>query len=297
MPTFQTNIAEELEPGLREIVGTGFREQPTFYDQLVRVSDSDKAAEHILEFNYYGSPAEKPEGVPMATDEVKEGGKKNISHKVFALAAEFSWEALSDEKYGMLKGAGRELGRSMRHLLEIRGHLPYTDGFSAETTIDGRPVFDTAHVHLKTGGTWSNRAATDLTLAAVQQVFTDFMNLEDGTGKKIVMSPELLAVPPESWVTATQILQTTVGEPFGAENTKNVVAGKLKLLVDPYLNDTDSWFVRSSLSDINAHFFFRERPMMDSWDDKKSRISATAIIVRVGHGVSIPYGMYGSPGA
>jgi len=296
MPTLQGNIAEQLEPGVREIVGYEYASVPAMYSRLVRVSDSDKAAEHILDFNYFGLPALKAEGQPMATDEVKEGRKKNISHDVFALAAEFSWESLRDEQYGRLAGAARELGKSMRELIEIRGHLPYTDGFATELAIDNLSVFNTAHINLKTGTTYSNRAATDLTLAAIQQIFTDFMNLTDGTGKHIAMVPELIAVPPESWVTASQILNTQL-EPYTANNTINVVKGKLELMVDPYLPDTDSFFVRSSMSNINAHFFFRERPMQDSWDDKKSRISAIAIIVRVGHGVSDPRGLYASPGA
>jgi hypothetical protein len=296
MPTFQGNIAEQLEPGIREIVGDGFREVESFYPRLVRVSDSDKAAEHILEFNYFGMPALKSEGRPMATDEVVEGPKKNISHIVYALAAEFSWEALSDEKYGKLKGAARELGKSMRELIEIQGHMLYNDGFTTETAIDGLSVFNTAHVNRKLGNTWSNRVATDLTLGSIQQMFTDFMNMTDGTGKHIVMRPEMLIIPPETWVTAGQILETAL-EPFTTDNTKNVVAGKLQTIIDPYITDTDSWFVRASMSDINAHFFFRERPMQDSWDDKKSRISAFATIVRIGRGVSDPHGLYGSPGA
>lgn len=263
---------------------------------MVRVSDSDKAAEHILEFNYFGLPQPKSEGQPMATDDVVEGPKKNISHTTFALAAEFSWEALRDEKYGMLKGAARELGKSMRELLEVKGHLIYNDGFSTETAIDGLSVFNTAHINRKLGTTWSNRAAVDLGYTAVQQVFTDFMNLVDGTGKHIVLQPEKLYVPPESWVMAKQLFESTL-EPFTTDNTANVVKGKLSVVVDPYITDTDSWFVRASMSDINAHFFFREHPMQDSWDDKKSRISAFAIICRIGWGVSDPHGLYASPGA
>ncbi len=295
-PTFQSNIAEELEPGIREIVGDSYRAVDSFYPKLVRVSDSDKAAEHILEFNYFGLPAFKPEGVPMATDEVKEGAKKNISHKTYALAAEFSWEALRDEKYGQLKGAARELGKSMRELIEIQGHMLYNDGFTTETAIDGLSVFNTAHTNLKLGTTWSNRVNADLSLAGIQDLFTNFMNMTDGTGKHISMMPEVLVIPPESWVLAGQLLDTQL-EPFTTDNTTNVVKGKLKTIVDPYITDTDSWFARASMSDINAHFFFREHPMQDSWDDKKSRISAFAVIVRIGRGVSDPRGLYGSPGA
>lgn len=296
MPTFQSAVSEQLEPGIREIVGAEYTAVESMYSRLVRVSDSDKAAEHILEFNYFNLPAEKAEGQPMATDEVKEGPKKNISHRVYALAAEFSWEALRDEKYGQLAGASRELGKSMRELIEVKGHEVYTNGFATETSIDGVPVFSASHINRKLGTTYSNLASTDLTLAAVQQVFTDFMNLTDGTGKHIAMVPELIVVPPESWVTAGQIFNTQL-EPFTADNTTNVVRGKMEVMVDPYLPDTDSWFVRSGMSNINAHFFFRERPMQDSWDDKKSRISAFAIIVRIGWGVSDPRGLYASPGA
>ena len=260
------------------------------------MSESKKAAEHILEFNYFDLPGEKFEGQPMATDEIKEGRKRNISHRVFALAAEFSWEALSDEQYGRLKSAGRELGRSMRELNEIKGHIMLNDGFSAELAIDGLSVFNTAHVNLKLGTTYSNRAATDLTLGALEQMYVDFMLLTDGTGKRIRMRPEMLICPPETWATAAKLLETMT-EPFTANNTKNVMAGKVQYLVDPYVNDTDSWFVRTSLSETNSHFFFRDRPMQDSWDDKKSRISAFAIIERIGWGTSDPRGWYGSPGA
>lgn len=294
----QANIAEELEPGIRELVGDGFRMQPDFTSQLVRVSDSDKAAEHILEVNSLGLPSRKDEGQPMATDKVVEGPKKNISHNTYALAAGMSWEALRDEKYGRLKRMAQELGRSMAEFLNIQGHAIYNDGFSAETAIDGAAVFSASHINRKLGSTWSNLASTDLTYTALQDMFTSFMNMTDGTGKKIIMMPEKLIIPTESWIQAKQLFGSDK-EPFVTDNTINVLTGdkKLSILVSPYLNDTDSWFVRGPLSDINAHFFFRERPMQDSWDDRSARVSYFAIIVRIGWGVSDPHGLYGSAGA
>jgi len=294
--TLSGDIAEELEPGIRELVGDGFREVEPFFDKLVRVSDSDKATEHILEFNYFGLPSLKTEGQAMASDEVKEGPKKNITHKTYALAAEFSWEALRDEKYGKLKGAARELGKSMRELIEVKGHLLYNDGFTNELAIDGVSVFNASHIQLKTGSTYSNLASADLTLAGIQAIFTNFMNLVDGTGKHMSLVPEALIIPPEYWVTAGELLESRL-KPGGQNNDINVVQGKLATIVDPYITDTDSWFARAPMNDINAHFFFRERPMQDSWDDKKSRISAFAIIVRIGWGVSDPRGLFASPGA
>lgn len=296
MATFQGNIAEQLEPGVREIVGDGFRSRPAFYTDMVRVSDSDKAAEHILEFNYFGLPSIKPEGAPMATDDVKEGRKKNISHTVFALAAEFSWEALSDEKYGKLKASAKELGKSMNEFLNIQGHKIYNDGFSAETAIDGLSVFNTAHVNLKTGTTWSNRAAIGLSQTALQDAVTAFTNMTDGTGKKIMMNAERLFIPPELAFTAKELLDSEL-QPYSADNTVNAAKGLMTYTINPYINDTNAWFIRAPLSDINAHFFFRERPMQDAWDDRKSRVSAFAVLVRIGWGVSDPRGLYSSPGA
>jgi len=296
--TYQANIAEELEPGIRELVGDGFKMHPEIFSKLVRVSDSDKAAEHILEVNSLRLPSLKYEGQPIATDKVIEGPKKNISHTVWALAAGMSWEALRDEKYGRLKRTARDLGRSMAELLNIKGHVIYNDGFSGETAIDGVSVFSASHVNRRLGTTWSNLASTDLTYTGIQDMFTNFMNMTDGTGKKIMMMPELLAIPPEYWVTAKQLFGSDK-EPFIADNTINVLTGdkKLSVLISPYFNDTDAWYARSSLSDINAHFFFRERPMQDSWDDRSARVSYFAIIVRIGWGVSDAHGLFGSPGA
>lgn len=298
MAILQGNIAEQLEPGLREIVGDVFREKESYYSQLLNVTDSQKAAEHFLEFNYFGLPAVKTEGQPIALDEVKEGAKKNVSHTTYALAAEVSWEALKDEQYGRLKNIGRELGRSMRERIEVAGHMVYNDGFATgnETTIDGVSVFNASHVNLKDGSTWSNLSTADLTVAAMQTMFQDFMNLTDGTGKKIAMTPECLVVPPESWVNVGEIFQTAL-LPYSADNTINVLKGKMKTLIDPYINDTDSWFVRAPLSDVDAHFMFRERPMQDSWDDKKSRTSAFAIISRFSYVAVEAHGLYGSAGA
>jgi hypothetical protein len=294
----QASIAEELEPGIREFVGEGFKSRPELYTSLVRVSDSDKAAEHILEVNDLGLPSEKDEGQPIATDSVIEGPKKNISHRVFALAAGMSWEALRDEKYGRLKRASTALGRSMVELLNIKGHILYNDGFSAETAIDNVAVFSASHINRKLGTTWSNLGSTDLTYTGVQDVYTNFMNMTDGTGKKAMMMPDTLAIPPEYWVTAKELFGGDK-QPYVADNTVNVLSGdkKLTTFITPYLNDTDSWFVRAPLTDINAHFFFRERPMQDSWDDRSARVSYFATIVRIGWGVSDPHGLWGSPGA
>lgn len=296
--TYQANIAEELEPGISELVGDGFRMHPEIFSKLVRVSDSDKAAEHILEVNSILLPSKKDEGQPMATDKLIEGPKRNISHSVYALAIGASWEALRDEKYGRLKRSSTDLGRSMAELLNIKGHVIYNDGFSGETAIDGLPVFSASHINRRLGNTWSNLGATDLTYTGVQDMFTTFMNMTDGTGKKIMMMPQALAIPPEYWIAARQIFGSDK-EPFVADNTINVLTGdkKLSVIISPYFNDTDAWYVRAGLNDINAHFFFRERPIQDSWDDRSARVSYFAIIVRIGWGVSDPHGLWASPGA
>jgi hypothetical protein len=295
--TTSGSIAEELEPGLMGVMGAHFKTQPTFFDSMLQVGDYDRAVAHILEANYFSVAATKTQGKPMATDTYVEGRKKNITFNTVALAAEVTWEALEDEQYGQLKKFGRELAKSIREKIEIDGHKPYTDGFSAETAVDTLSVFNTAHVNLKNGTTWSNRSAADFSYAAAQQVITDFMNLLDGTGKHIVLRPEMFYFPPESWVVAEEILGSAKGEPYSTDNTKNVMYGKMAWKVDPFITDTDSWFARAGIGDLDAHFLWRAHPMMDSWDDKKSRVSTFATLARYGYGVGDPHGMYGSPGA
>jgi hypothetical protein len=130
---------------------------------------------------------------------------------------------------------------------EKRAAAIFNNGFTTETTPDGLPLFDAAHV-LKSGATARNELATaaDLSATSLTQALVDLQNqtkLESGQ-LAAPITDLILYVPPDLEFMADRILESA-GLPGVADNDRNPIKSRRswKLIVNPYLTDTDAWFI------------------------------------------------------
>ena len=71
---------------------------------------------------------------------------------------------------------------------------------------------------------------------------TSMMKLRDDSGNALGIKPDTLVVPPDLQWTAMELLESTY-DPNGERMASNVLKGKLQLIVSPYLEDTNNWFL------------------------------------------------------
>jgi len=131
----------------------------------------------------------------------------------------------------------------------LGGNDPINDS-SGDLIYDSKAFFDTDHPRTIGDTTYSNFTSNALTADAagitnLQSALTlmEYTNAYDNAGTRIMIRPNLLVVPPSLRFTAEEILTTTQGKPYVATNETNVMSGILNMVVWPWLDDSDGWFV------------------------------------------------------
>lgn len=149
------------------------------------------------------------------------------------------------------------------------------DGF----IYDGLPFFDTAHASLA-GTTYSNHTASRaLTADNLETTVTTYTgtNNRDERDERIFLMPEYLMVPTDLRITAAEILESEL-KPGVSTNEINAQRGIMSRIVNPYLTDTDGWFIGSRAA---VHVFDSGAPEFRTWFDENTQtiwVSATTYL-------------------
>lgn len=291
-----------LWPGVKVWFGKSYKEMPKAYEAYFQTETSDKAYEEIAEAYGFGLAAAKAEGASIQYDSDGEGYKTRFTNVTYGLGYIVTREAIEDNQYRMLsERRSTELARSMGATKCIVHANVLNDGFTANGG-DGVPLFSAAHP--TRGANQSNLlTAADLSEAGLESAATEIMLMENARGIKIGAKPKTLVIHPSEWANATRILQSDLqsGASTDTTNTNNVNALKVKgivnqVVMDPYLTDTDAWFLTTDIPYGLLSFSRRamEFKQDNDFDTENAKAKATERYA-VGH--ADWRGVFGSAGA
>ena len=256
MTTATGNFPELLWPGIKEIWGMNYKKYKPLWSRALTTVRSDKAFEKFQGVTGLGLAAIKPEGESVTFVDPLQGFQKEAVNVTYGLGAIVTREMYEDEQYTYINSLPKMLAESLRQTQEIIGALPFNNGFGSATTADGVSFFNASHPNVG-GGTQSNMpsVASDLSQASLEQAKTDLMGFKDERGLRINVMAKKLLVAPANWAVAEKILGTK--QAVGSnDNDINPVAGMVELIVNPYLTDSDAWFL---LTDVDMGAIFVRR--------------------------------------
>jgi len=246
-------------PGLFALAVDAFKELPEIWRSLVKVKPSKRAYEENTFYAGFGYVPEKPEGEPMAYDDMIQGPTKRWTHKTYALGARITDEAIDDDLYDVFSSIPTELGRSARETLNVLVHDMFNNGTA--TTYhdcgDDLELFSTAHIRLG-GGTWSNLLApgVDLSASSLQSMIDNLETTTDGRNKRMGIKATYLLVPTALSWKAKELLNSGY-DPENDTNAVNTIKERnLQLIVSPYLTDTNAFGL---IADKNPLIAFERR--------------------------------------
>lgn len=295
MAASTAGFAEELKPGLREIIGTSFDGRESYYTSLMSVETTDRNYEEYLAATGLPVAVDKAELAPIQSFDPKEGSKVTVTPSVSGIGFEVSEEAWEDDLYqgrgSAIRAAGSGLADSLIEKVELEAHSLYSsDAFDGTITVlpNSQALYATAHTPVTgaMGPNQSNRAATDaaLTMTSYRAMLTQFRKYKNDQGLRIpgFTRPEKLVVGPDlEWV-AMEI----VGNPWrindeydytdatqegtvAKSDVANVSKGKTSVMVDPYITSATEWYGIAPKNWLK--FLWRWRPRMDAFDDRRAR--------------------------
>ena len=297
MTTTTGNFADLLWPGLADLWGHEYARWSPIWKEVFTVKQSNKAYEKEQGVTRLGLAAIKNEGAPSLFTDPLQGFAKEYLNVTYALGAVVTREMAEDDQYNYINTIPGMLSDSMSETIETVNTNHINNGYTAGFTgPDGVILFSASH-NLAAGGTYSNILATasDLTQTAIEQSLIDISNWVDDMGLRINLKAVKLLVPTALQFTARKIMETQ-NEVGSADNTKNVIAGSLQVIVSPYLTDTDQWQIITNAKNGLTHYD-RRAPQMERDNEFSTQNLQMLTTMRFASGWTDAHGVFGSPGA
>lgn len=295
-----TGFAPLLSPGLHKIFQGHLKRKPLTYRQWMNVQTSDMAFEDDYVISGTGPVPLKQESVTTALDDPNEGDTRRYTHDPYALGYSISRELKDDDLYGAAKKASRALADSVSQRIQVASFGVLNNGFTTTVaTWDALALFSTVHTLAKSGGTQANRPAAeiDLDLSGLQTASDAIANMVGHEGFPLNLSGRLLICHNNSRWMARELTESEL-KPHTVNNEINAILGEgIQYLASPFITDTDSWFLLCPPDDHSLTFFWRKKPIYESWDDPSTGDTTNQVYMRLSAGATDHFGIYGTQGA
>lgn len=246
-----------LLPGVKAFFGQKYREVPTVWNRIFETGTSDRAYEEIVEERGFGLAQIKGEGQSVPYDTTSEGPTARFTHVNYALGFIVTEEEVDDNLYGdKAFNRASALARSMRITKEIvHANVLNRSQDNAYVGSDGQPLV--SDNHSTPAGLFSNKlTGADLTEASLEDAMIKIANMKDARGLNIMARAVKLVVSPSEMFNAYRILNA-MGRPGVNTNDPNAIKDMgmaPQVIVNPYLDDADGWFLITDIDQGLLHF-------------------------------------------
>ena len=300
MAISRNQLVKELEPRLNALFGLEYKQYENQAADIFTTESSDRAFEEEVMLSGFAQAQVKPEGGGVVYDNAQETFTARYTNETIALAFAITEEAIEDNLYDRLASRyTKALARSMAQTKQVKGAVPFNNGFAGFTSGDGQPLFSTAHPTI--AGTVSNTLATaaDLNETSLEQSLIDINAFTDERGLKIAAKGMKMIIPSALQFTAERLM-ASAGRTGTADNDINAIKSMGMIpqgySVNNYLTDTDAFYFITDVPNGMKHF---ERTPMTTkmegdFDTGNVRYKARERYV---FGVSDYRGVFASPGA
>lgn len=297
-------LYDSVRKDVMVVMSAQLRETEAYWRQYYNIKSSSRKFERVHTTVPFGDVPEKAEGAPYTMDSLRGGYTKDFTHVEFGLGFEYTQTAREDDEQGMLTQGARWLAFSARQVQEKRAARPFNNGFTTELTPDGVSWFNTAHVLRSGGGTWRNQLSTDadLSVNSLVDVLTDMQTeTKDEAGHLAapITGLTLLAHPSNEFL-GSRILQSGGLQGTG-DNDLNTIRTRRnwRQIYNPYLTDTDAWFVGATDKNRHALCTYTRVPItvMPVREDSRTGNLIIKVRFRQSWGVWSPVNWFGTSGA
>lgn len=291
--------ASLLLPGLRSVFYKTYEEMPGQFDKLFKVKTSTKAQEFELGMGDFSPWTERVNETDNVNyQKIGEGLKRTYTHKEFASGFAVGKRLYEDELYNVINQMPEDLARAGRSKVETDASTLFNNAFKVANPIyDGLPLLSKTHRYESEAigaGTGSNLVEGELSPESLKEAITLMRSTTDSAGKKILLAPDTLVVPPALEWYANELMKST-HIVDSDQNNINSLAGKLKIVVYDYLTSDTAWFLLDSKRH-KLQFFWRIKPDFTKGNDTDNFVAKYNGRMRYSFGASDWRGIVGSDG-
>ncbi len=298
------SLPKLLWPGIKDIHGVEYSQQPKTFEGLFTEVSSDKAWEDYVTVTGFVSARAKAEGQGMTFDDQAQGPTTRIVNTTYALGYIVTMEEIDDNLYAKVsKTRAKANAISMVQAQEVNMHLFYNRAFtSGYVGGDGVTLASTAHP-LQGGGTYANRpvAGAPLSEASLEDALISIMGYVDDKGLNISVKPKKLVVPRQQVFTAERLLKS-VYQPGTANNDINAInmMGSIPegCISSVYLTSPNAWFIRTDAGNSGYGMIYQNRKPVefDTDNEFNTKNFMAGSVQRYGGGWDDARGLWCTPG-
>ena len=291
-----------LIPGILNLFGMHYKQHKSVFDKIYERKSSSQNFEEAVLLQGLGVANRKGEGDAIALDSYRQAAARRTVHTVWGKAMKVTMEQFKDNLHmNVAQVAAKELAKSLFHAKEINAAALFNNATSTSAPYvgwDGLALLDTAHT-TGVGGTFTNKASTDLSELALEQSVIDIMGWigYDGLRVNVNTSNLKLLLPRQEVFNAHRILKSELRSGT-AENDANALndMGIVSSIVPwVFLTDTDAWFIITG--ERGLCYYDRQEPQIHNYMEDTTMDQVYQIYERYSFDHFDPHAVYGSPGA
>ncbi len=298
-PFTRANATALYERGLRHVCFQEFKLASDMYDELYNVDGSVKSTETDAVVAGLGTFPLKGEGQAPTFDNIVQAYTKVYTHLTYALGYKITWEARSDELYGVTARMFKELGRMAAVTQAILRMAPFNNSSATQYAADGTnyPMLSLTH-YRQDGGTWSNKLSSgaDLDRASLEAGLLQWdAQMVDLRGNKTMTLPKYLLVGIDDRFQGQRLLNSIL-QPGTALNDTNPLHNLgLKLIVSKHMTNDGRWYLIGDPSETTLQWWNRTKLTVDNETEGVGSGNLLEVAkFRVSSGLTTPAGLFGS---
>lgn len=256
-----------LQEGIEEIFGDKYDEHPAKWPAIFDSKTSNKAFSLNVQVEGFGQAREKDENTGAAFDDFAQGFTPKYINKTWALGFIMTEEAIDDQLYDQGTEKAEALAFSITTTKEIEGANVLNNAVDTNVIMpggDGLPLLSTAHINGPSGGTYSNKLAVDADFeeASLEDLLIIIGNTTNPRQLQIALEAIKLIGAVENQFEFQRVLMSVLRSDT-ANNDTNAVrdmnAVRDGFSINPYLSDTDAWFLKTNVPKGLTYYTRRAR--------------------------------------
>ena len=239
-----------LYPGIHAWFGVKYKEYGDLWTKLFEVRKSNRNYEELVQHYGFGLVPVKPENTASVYQGQSQGPTSRGTNVAYSLGYIVTKEEVDDNLYAeVAMSRASSLAFSAHQTRENVAANVYNRAFnSAYVGGDGVELLSTAHP--SNAGNQSNElaVAADFSEASLEDLCIQMMNAKNADGLNISLTPKCLIIPTALKFEAQRVLKSlgrvgSADNDINAVNSLNVIP---EVVVNPYLTDSDAWFVKAN---------------------------------------------------
>lgn len=295
------SFPKSLMPGVHKWWGGEYKRYSPIWPRMYEALTSDRMYEEEVEEVGFGLMSTKPEGQGITYDTAQQGTTSRYTHVTYASGYMVTMEELGDNQYVQL--SFRRTSKLARSVYETEETLAaqvfnrafndsYTGGDSTELIAPDHPTYS---------GNQSNHLTTaaDMSESAIEDLCIQIADAVDARGLRFNNKPRMLMVANANMFESFRILNSTQRVSTGDNDINAINAMGIfpePICVNPYLTDSDAWFIRTDCMDGTKRFT-RMEPDIEQDNDFDTKNFRASVVMRLVYGWTNFRQWYGSPGA